>query len=144
MNFHTHLFRGAARGLVVLGLVLAVAAPRLALAQADPRAFSDTGFTIADDTIWSFFNQFGGTSAFGAPISREFPLFGKPTQLFQNAALQVQPDGSWGQQRHETDADLAHWYERGYTGGLIFRQKRSSDLAVGDLRTDEPRGLATS
>ena len=53
-------------------------------------------------------------------------------------------DAAWGQQRHETDADLARWYERGYTGGLIFRRKRSSDLAVPDIRTDEPRGLATS
>ena len=31
---------------------------------------------------------------FGEPISREFTLANQPVQLFQNAALQVQPDGS--------------------------------------------------
>ena len=79
---------------MVFGLVLAVAAPRLALAQADPPAFPDTGYTIANDTIWSFFSHYGGMSAFGAPISRKCILFGRPVQLFHNAALQVQPDGS--------------------------------------------------
>jgi hypothetical protein len=65
-----------------------------ALAQTDPRAFPNTGYTIADDAIWSFFDQYGGAVTFGAPISREFLLMGAPVQLFQNAALQVQPDGS--------------------------------------------------
>ena len=49
---------------------------------------------IADDAIAAFYGQFGGAPTFGAPVSREFLLFGKPTQIFENAALQVQPDGS--------------------------------------------------
>jgi hypothetical protein len=65
-----------------------------ALAQSDPRSFPDTGYSISDDAIWSFFTQYGGTSTFGEPISREFLLMGTPVQLFQNAALQVQSDGS--------------------------------------------------
>src|SRR5260370_37020132 len=78
-----------------MGLGVAVLSPGLAFAQADTsRVSSDTGFTVADDAIWGFFSQYGGAATFGEPISREFTLLGKPVQLFQNAALQVQPDGS--------------------------------------------------
>jgi len=79
---------------LAIGLGVATLSPGLALAQDDPRVFSDTGYTIADDAIWGFFSQYGGTSTFGEPISREFTLLGKSVQLFQNAALQVAPDGS--------------------------------------------------
>src|ERR1700687_3330102 len=78
----------------LVSLALLVATTGTALAQADPRVFPDTGFSIADDAIWTFFNQHGGPSTFGEPISREFTLLGQSGQLFQNAALQVQPDGS--------------------------------------------------
>lgn len=63
-------------------------------AQETPRTFADTGYTISDDAIWNFFNQYGGVTTFGEPISREFTLLGNPVQVFQDAALQVQPDGS--------------------------------------------------
>src|SRR5260370_6944874 len=87
--------RFVASGALAIGLGVAVLSPGLAFAQADTsRVFSDTGFTIADDAIWGFFSQYGGTSTFGEPTSREFTLLGKPVQLFQNAALEVQPDGS--------------------------------------------------
>jgi hypothetical protein len=66
----------------------------VAFAQTDPRVFPETGYTVADDAIWTFFNQYGGAATFGAPISREFMLMGAPVQLFQNTALQVQPDGT--------------------------------------------------
>ena len=79
---------------LAIGLSVATLSPGLALAQDDPRVFSDTGYTITDDAIWGFFSQYGGASTFGEPISREFTLKGKPVQLFQNAALQVEPDGS--------------------------------------------------
>jgi len=68
--------------------------PGLVLAQADPRVFPDTGFSIADEAIWTFFDQHGGASTFGEPVARDFTLLGQPVQLFQSAALQVQPDGS--------------------------------------------------
>jgi hypothetical protein len=77
---------------LILGLLLSTTGT--ALAQADPRVFPDTGFSIVDDAIWTFFNLHGGTSTFGEPISREFTLLGQSVQVFQNAALQVQPDGS--------------------------------------------------
>lgn len=68
--------------------------PGLAAAQADPRTFADTGYTVSDDSIWSFFDAHGGAATFGEPISREFNFQGTLTQLFSNAALQVEPDGS--------------------------------------------------
>jgi hypothetical protein len=92
--------RAAVRELLVLGLALILLTPELALAQVAPgagtalRSFPDTGYQIGDDTIWAFFSQHGGNAVFGEPISREFTLYGSPVQLFQQAALQVQPDGS--------------------------------------------------
>jgi hypothetical protein len=77
-----------------LALALLLSTAGTALAQADPRVFPDTGFSILDDAIWNFFTLHGGSSTFGAPISREFTLMGQPVQIFQNGALQVQPDGS--------------------------------------------------
>jgi hypothetical protein len=84
--------------------------PAHALAQDDPRAFADTGFSIADDAIWSFFDQNGGAASFGSPISREFSLPGSDNQvqLFQNAALQVQPDGNVQPLPLATDAFLPY------------------------------------
>ena len=87
----SHVFR---RGALGFGLLLAVLASQAALAQSDPRSFPDTGYSITDDAVWSFFTQYGGTSTFGEPISREFLLMGTPVQLFKNAALQIQSDGS--------------------------------------------------
>jgi len=79
-------------------LVLASLAPGLAttaaLAQDDARTSEATGYTVGDDAVWGFYSAHGANATFGEPISREFTLFGKPTQLFENAALQVQPDGS--------------------------------------------------
>jgi hypothetical protein len=82
------------RGIVALAFTAAVLMPGVAAAQDDPRTFADTGYTIADDNIWSFFDSHGGAATFGEPISREFTLLGEPVQLFQNAALSVQSDGS--------------------------------------------------
>jgi hypothetical protein len=98
MQLHSirNVFRLAiARGLAAAGLLLvATLTPGFAFAQADPRVYADTGYTIADDAIWGFFSQHGGSATFGEPISREFTLMGAPVQLFQDAALAVQPDGS--------------------------------------------------
>jgi hypothetical protein len=101
MQHHSSSFgRAAVRDLLTLGLALSLLAPGLALAQAAPgdgnaeRRFPDTGYRIGDDSMWSFFSQHGGSAVFGAPISREFTLYGVQVQLFQQVALQVQPDGS--------------------------------------------------
>ncbi len=75
-------------------LVLAIVAPGVASAQELPRTSDATGYAVDDDAVWSFYSSHGGSATFGEPISNEFLLFGKPTQLFADAALQVQPDGA--------------------------------------------------
>jgi hypothetical protein len=76
-------------------LVLAALLPGVSLAQEqDQRSFPDTGYTITDDAIWAYFTQSGGADTFGPPISRELTLLDSQAQVFQNAVLQVQPDGS--------------------------------------------------
>jgi hypothetical protein len=82
--------------LLAVGIAVMALLPGLAFAQSTPesRSFPDTGYTIADDAIWAFFNDHGGTATFGQPISRELTLLDSQVQLFENAALQVGPDGS--------------------------------------------------
>jgi hypothetical protein len=33
-------------------------------------------------------------------------------------------DAAWGRPRREEETAVAPWYERGYAGGLVFRQKQ--------------------
>ncbi len=99
MPTHRHLSSALNFGLLGLALAVFVLAAPTALAQtdtpnSDTKSFPETGYRINDDTIWAFFEQYGGPSIFGAPISREFTLQGRSVQIFQNAALQVQADGS--------------------------------------------------
>lgn len=99
-----------ARRLLAAGVVLTILTPG-ALAQEDPpRAFTETGFSITDDAVRTFFNQHGGAGTFGVPISREFVLMGAPVQLFRNAALQVQSDGS-AQVMQSTGPDLVPYLQ---------------------------------
>jgi hypothetical protein len=81
--------RFIARSAVVIGaLALTLIMPGVTAAQESP------SYAIADDAVAAFYTQHGGVDTFGVPISREFQLSGQPVQLFENAALQVQPDGS--------------------------------------------------
>jgi len=80
--------------LSVLLATLAPASFAFAQAQEQDRSFPETGYTVADDAIWTYFTDHGGVATFGAPISRETSLFGSEVQLFEYAALIVQPDGS--------------------------------------------------
>ena len=92
--FHHHQVPRAARAVLAAVLLLGAFLPAVAFAQEDPSAAQVSGYTITDDAIGAFFNQHGGEHAFGEPVSRELSLFGRPTQLFQKAALQVMDDGS--------------------------------------------------
>ena len=38
-------------------------------------------------------------------------------------------DAAWGQPHRELGAAQALWYQRGYAGGLAFRQKQQSDTS---------------
>jgi hypothetical protein len=67
---------------------------------------------------------------------------GKLAQRRRTAVRVGWNDAAWGQPRHDVDADLAPWYERGYTGGLIFRQKDQQDLSDQDILVAAPRAVA--
>ena len=48
----------------------------------------------------------------------------------RNAAIRAGwNDAAWSQPHRDIDAAQAPWYELGYTGGLVFRQKQQSDLS---------------
>lgn len=55
--------------------------------------FSQTGFQV-DARFADYFTHRGGVSTFGYPISRVFLFHGLPTQVFQRAVLQWQPNDS--------------------------------------------------
>ena len=61
------------------------------------RYFPQTGYWIADDTIWDYFIKRGGVSTFGYPASRKFRFRGSEVQFFQRRVVQIRPDGSPGQ-----------------------------------------------
>jgi hypothetical protein len=71
--------------------------PPAAAEPQDDRYFFQTGYRIADDRIWDYFNKRGGLRTFGYPISRKFRLLGKDVQLFQRRAVQIDPSGNLGQ-----------------------------------------------
>ncbi len=60
----------------------------------DPLYFDQTGFRVANDRFWDYFNKRGGLRTFGYPISKEFLLFGFRVQVFQREIMQLNPDGS--------------------------------------------------
>jgi hypothetical protein len=47
-------------------------------------------------------------------------------------------DAAWGQPRQDVAADLAACYERGYAGGLSFRQKDRQDISGQAILVAEP------
>jgi hypothetical protein len=55
----------------------------------DDRYFTQTGYRIDDDQVWGFFQQYGGLSTFGYPVSRNMSLLGCPVQMFQRQIIQV-------------------------------------------------------
>ncbi|MCC6176973.1 MAG: N-acetylmuramoyl-L-alanine amidase [Chloroflexi bacterium] len=78
-----------------VALSLAVAPLSVVTAQqADVRYFPQTGYRIAADPFWTYFNRRGGARNFGYPVSNAFTLSGFQVQVFQRAVLQLQPDGS--------------------------------------------------
>jgi hypothetical protein len=64
-------------------------APNAPAMAHDERYFSQTGYRIDDDQVWAFFQQYGGTSAFGFPVSRMMTFLGCPVQMFQRHIIQV-------------------------------------------------------
>jgi GH35 family endo-1,4-beta-xylanase len=82
---------------VLLILVILAAAPTAFAAeraqQNDPRFFAETGYRIANEDFWKFFQGRGGTKTFGLPTSREMTFKGFTIQFFQRAVMQIGPNG---------------------------------------------------
>jgi hypothetical protein len=55
----------------------------------DERYFSQTGYRVDDDQVWSFFQAQGGIATFGYPTSRTIIFLGCPVQFFQRQIIQV-------------------------------------------------------
>ena len=55
----------------------------------DDRYFSQTGYRIDNDSVWSFFQGYGGVQTFGYPTSRTFTFIGCPVQFFQRQVIQI-------------------------------------------------------
>jgi hypothetical protein len=55
----------------------------------DDRYFTQTGYRIDNDQVWGFFQQYGGLSTFGYPVSRQMSFLGCPVQMFQRQIIQV-------------------------------------------------------
>src|SRR4051794_32429894 len=69
--------------------------PGIAAAQqADARLFPQTGYRVADNAFWAYFQRRGGVRTFGYPVSNAFTLQGFRVQIFQRAVLQLQPSGA--------------------------------------------------
>ena len=62
----------------------------------DERYFFQTGYRIADDQFWDYFNKRGGVRTFGYPVSRKFRLLGSDVQIFQRRVMQKQANGQVG------------------------------------------------
>jgi hypothetical protein len=54
----------------------------------DQRYFSETGYRVDDDNIWSYFVARGRVPVFGFPVSRTFILLGCSVQVFQRQVAQ--------------------------------------------------------
>jgi hypothetical protein len=62
-------------------------------------------------------------------VSRAAALCSAPAQ--HDAALRAGwNDAAWGQPRREVETAVAPWSERGYAGGLLFRQKQQQDSST--------------
>jgi hypothetical protein len=55
----------------------------------DDRYYSQTGYRIDNEQVWAFFQQYGGLSTFGYPVSRQMGFLGCPVQMFQRQIIQV-------------------------------------------------------
>lgn len=61
-------------------------------------------------------------------------------QVERGAALRAGWNGAdWGQPRHEVHPAVAPLYERGYAGGLVFRQKQQHTTSAPDVLGPAPR-----
>ena len=42
-------------------------------------------------------------------------------------------DAAWGRPHRQVESAMAQWYESGYAGGIVFREKQQADLSERDV-----------
>jgi hypothetical protein len=67
---------------------LAANPPKVPDMAHDERYFTETGYRIDDDAMWSYFVARGRIPVFGFPVSRPFVLLGCRVQIFQRQVAQ--------------------------------------------------------
>ena len=81
----------------LLIVTLLVMSPAVAMGepaqQGESRFFAETGFRVANDDFWNFFQRRGGLRTFGYPTSREMVFQGFPVQFFQRGVMQLGANG---------------------------------------------------
>src|SRR5215831_18320621 len=70
-----------------------VPSPAASPAPNDARFFAQTGYRIAEDAFWNYFQARGGLRSFGYPVSNAFFLYGTKVQIFQRQIMQLRSDG---------------------------------------------------
>jgi hypothetical protein len=74
--------------------------------------------------------EFRSTRDFQARGGGQIVIFKNRVAPVRNAAIRAGwNDAAWGRPNRQVEAAQAPWYERGYAGGLIFRQKQQWDLS---------------
>ncbi|HEY8477465.1 MAG TPA: hypothetical protein VIN09_11425, partial [Chloroflexota bacterium] len=68
-------------------------APPPPAAVQSERFFAATGYQVANEAFWQYFQSRGGVETFGYPVSNEFLFLGTRVQIFQRAVLQLSGDG---------------------------------------------------
>ena len=93
---------GALSALLLIGGSLAqwspvgaqtVPSPSLQAAVTGPTA-SDSGFTVVQPGMRSYYQQHGGVRTLGKPLSQDFQLVGRRVQIFEQQVLEQRQDGS--------------------------------------------------
>jgi N-acetylmuramoyl-L-alanine amidase len=98
----------------------------------DARYFAQTGYRVAEDAFWKYFNNRGGLRTFGYPVSNEFVLFGMKVQVFQRQIMQLRPDGGVQMMNILDDGIMPYTHMNGSTfpapdQSIISRSPRPSD-----------------
>ena len=84
---------------------------------------------------WVLFGGLSGSSVSGSRAWRagkegRVVIFQRKVARSPTTAVQEGwNDAAWGRPRREVETDVVSLYERGYEGGLIFRQKQQLDLS---------------
>ena len=80
--------------LLVAAIVVTTLGGVASVGAQQERFFPDTGYSVADDAFWDYFQKRGGVNTFGQPVSRKFLFMGAEVQFFQRLVMQKRPDGS--------------------------------------------------